>query len=411
MATQCSSCHHKLPNREHLVCTICNNIYDLECANVSVQHFYNTMTLSHKKKWKCKKCKTTNIPDSTPITNNTKSTQLNPNSSVRQYIGTPQSESNITIRKKVALSNRLESSDKFRETLHSSKSIENTELNMVSIDEIITSRLEENNTILSSDLKNIMKSEIDKAVEKIINNLKENLGQPINNIYKQNEKINTDIDQINTDIEQLTQENNKLKKELRELQIKMSNPGNYYDKLQNNSRKIVLYGFTEYNREHETDTYNRLLQTFQDIANINLVGYIDDIYRLGKKYNTNRPLVIELLSKKMVKYIINSSRYFYGTGLYISEYLDRDAQKEKMALREQMFLSRNRGNHAIIRNNQLFVDGKRINWQKKEKTIFETSNGEEHDNTVEFNNSQINLATNNNRISTFRTFRKNRSVL
>ncbi|XP_059049455.1 uncharacterized protein LOC131844558 [Achroia grisella] len=362
MATQCSSCHHKLPNREHLVCTICNNIYDLECANVSVQRFYNTMTLSHKKKWKCKKCKTTNIPDSTPITNNTKSTQLNPNSSVRQYIGTPQSESNITIRKKVALSNRLESSDKFRETLHSSKSIENTELNMVSIDEIITSRLEENNTILSSDLKNIMKSEIDKAVEKIINNLKENLG-------------------------------------------------NYYDKLQNNSRKIVLYGFTEYNREHETDAYNRLLQTFQDIANINLVGYIDDIYRLGKKYNTNRPLVIELLSKKMVKYIINSSRYFYGTGLYISEYLDRDAQKEKMALREQMFLSRNRGNHAIIRNNQLFVDGKRINWQKKEKTIFETSNGEEHDNTVEFNNSQINLATNNNRISTFRTFRKNRSVL
>lgn len=65
-----------------------------------------------------------------------------------------------------------------------------------------------------------------------------------------------------------------------------------------------------------------------------------------------------MLSKKMVKYIIKYSHHCHRSGISISVYLDKAAQRERKLLREQMFIARRNGHHAVIRINQLYIDGK-----------------------------------------------------
>lgn len=53
---KCSKCKRSLPNKEYLTCSKCKLSYDLDCADVTVQRFYNTLTGDHRKKWKCNPC-------------------------------------------------------------------------------------------------------------------------------------------------------------------------------------------------------------------------------------------------------------------------------------------------------------------------------------------------------------------
>lgn len=58
-AVICSGCTNDIDPRRHLLCSLCEDSYCLECANVSEQSYYNTLnTLNaeHKSKWKCPVC-------------------------------------------------------------------------------------------------------------------------------------------------------------------------------------------------------------------------------------------------------------------------------------------------------------------------------------------------------------------
>lgn len=135
-------------------------------------------------------------------------------------------------------------------------------------------------------------------------------------------------------------------------------------KIQRNltAKKIVLFGFPEYYKEPESVLYNRINETFRDILGVDLVGYIEATYRIGKyNDNKNRPLVIELLSKRMAKYITENSKYFQGTQISISDFLDENARKTRRYMREEMLKARRKGLHAVIRNNQLYIEGKNTN--------------------------------------------------
>ncbi|CAB3252345.1 unnamed protein product [Arctia plantaginis] len=72
----------------------------------------------------------------------------------------------------------------------------------------------------------------------------------------------------------------------------------------------------------------------------------------------SRPLVIELIIKRMVKYLLKNSQCFQGTGLFIAEFLDNTVRKERAQLREELFAARQKGLRAIIRNKQLYIKGK-----------------------------------------------------
>ncbi|CAG9784499.1 unnamed protein product [Diatraea saccharalis] len=52
----CNGCRSAIEDRRYLRCSNCQLFYDLVCANVSEQRFYNTMTVDHKAQWRCVLC-------------------------------------------------------------------------------------------------------------------------------------------------------------------------------------------------------------------------------------------------------------------------------------------------------------------------------------------------------------------
>lgn len=110
-------------------------------------------------------------------------------------------------------------------------------------------------------------------------------------------------------------------------------------------------------RENENELYMRIANVFRGILNVNIEGYIESLHRLGKRGN-RRPIVIELISKRMSQYILDNCRSFQGTGLAISRYLDTEGINKRRELIVLLQEARKQGKNAVIRNNTLLINGK-----------------------------------------------------
>jgi hypothetical protein len=410
MATVCAGCRNKIPNKTYLTCALCKEKYDLDCANVSIQRFCNTMTATHKKEWKCQACKC-----KTPKQNNSDTPIRSRDHDFTEPHATSPVTNNITLRKNPTPTSNDTINSENISMLGDTLCVDNyqtaerqTALTLENLSELITLRLSENNKSLLLDLQNTIQAEIEKA----INKLKQDIHQQANTMYKMNENITKDLEILHYEIENLKKEKEKLNSELYELNIKIQKeiPEKSVEKQYKsdaNQRKFVLYGFNEISRESERDLHYRLVQMFQEILNVNILGYIEDTHRIGKYNNKNRPLVIELLSKRMVKYITNNSRLFYGTNISVSDYLDKSEMEKRKAMREQMFISRRNGHYAIIRNNQLYIDGKNINWvYNKTNGLSDCSNNNKH--TIDVTPNHIDLPGSENANESNHPFRKSR---
>jgi hypothetical protein len=312
MASVCAGCHQKL-DRKKMTCAYCKNSYDLECANISIQRFLNTMTIEHKKTWKCQACNC-----KTPKTGNTDSCIRPPEKDSNEESDLNYNM-NVTIRNKTkGLINdstiNTENLSMLGDTISTETDTypeKSTEFILQHLSEIISSRLKENNKTIITDLQNTIQLEITKA----INKLKEDIYQETNKLSLQTVQNKSQIEDINIKIENLREENKKMKKHIDELNMKVCSniqtEYQYTPENVNNNKKIVIYGFIEYHRELNSDLHERILQMFHELFNINLNGYIEDIHRLGKYNNKihNRPIVIELLSKRLTKYILQNSNY------------------------------------------------------------------------------------------------------
>lgn len=360
----CTKCHQSLPNREYLTCLQCINTYDLECANVPSKRFYNTMTSEHKKKWKCQSCcKISKI-------GNTDSPMRLRDREIAQQQAPQTGKSNIITKQTgIILNDTTSSSDdlsilgdtinpeKVESTL---KTNYETELTLQNLSEIISLRLKENNKSIISELQNTIQIEINKAIKQI--------KEETCTLFEQNEQRKEDIGLINSEIEDMKRENEKLKMEIKQLERKITTTGINYTP-ESNKKKIVIYGLVEYNKEPEYHLYNRLVDIFRDICNVDLSGYIEETYRIGKFKNNTRPLVIELITKRMTRYLLENRDYFQGTGLSISDFLDQNARRDRQVMRDEMLAARKKGLHAVIRNNELYIEGKII----KKNEAYETS--------------------------------------
>lgn len=221
------------------------------------------------------------------------------------------------------------------------------------LEQILESKLEKNKASLLSELKTII---IDEITTEIMNQIQPNLKL----ISTEQQWLKDEIKTINMHIEQLQNENLKLQLELKNIQDNMhplkKEEGKWINQIVN-SKKIVLYGLKEDHWETEEEVTQRVIYAFQSVMNINLEEYIESLNRIGKKGYT-RPLVIELLSKKAVRYILQNKQYFRKTGLAVSEYLDEDQRKTRNHLRKILKEARNDGKHAVIINNRLIINGK-----------------------------------------------------
>lgn len=230
----------------------------------------------------------------------------------------------------------------------------NIPLSLEDFSKLLDSKLEKNNKSIVNDLKNTIQSEINNAIA----NLKENIYKSTNKLSEEQESLKINIINIKKRVEKLEAENEDLKKQLQKSQEQSSVQLPDIER----NKKIVLYGLTEYPDEPENYTHDRIINIFQDLLNVNLLGYVEDLKRLGRRLSSPkqkpRPLVIELISKKMTKYLLQNGRYFRNTGLAISEYLDDKSLQTRRSLQENLRSARLSGHHAVIRHNTLIINGK-----------------------------------------------------
>lgn len=188
-------------------------------------------------------------------------------------------------------------------------------------------------------------------------------GQKPEQIVNDNPSVKQKIEQtIDDNITYLEGRKAELKAEIQELQKAANHQKQTANQPINKSpdtdikKKIVLYGFEEHPWEDQNELYDRIVDAFQEILNIDLTGHIEDIQRIGKRRN-RRTILVELLSKNMTKQILQRAHYFKNTGITIVECLDEESREYRRKLIEILIISRREGHRAHILNNKLYIDG------------------------------------------------------
>ncbi|KAI5639938.1 hypothetical protein NE865_07667 [Phthorimaea operculella] len=204
-----------------------------------------------------------------------------------------------------------------------------------------------------------------------IKRLEETFSQKFSDLQTTQTNITARVSKMEKKIEDLEKERDKLQFSLQEISskitsqepIEISAPDyNQYE----NQKKFVLYGLNETHHEDEWSLIDQLQDMFRDLYNINISGFIETATRVGSKRSKRRPIVVELISKRMTKYIIDNTVYLKNTGLFISEYLDKSGRQNRKTMLNMMRNARKDGKHAVIINNKLIINGEE---QKVENNI------------------------------------------
>lgn len=391
----CEGCKQEIVDREKMKCHTCKQEYDLTCANVSEKR-YNLFfrPCNQPREWKCPNCvckqpKTKN--DNTPIRSSTLPlpvTELQTDTMNITMRRQPKhkientsfsiSLNDDTINPITPYSSTI-SEDNEQIINTSSSTIENTINENIMGDTLppedisnrltlqqVSELLSKNNQDLVEHLKSAIKLEIKQAVQIF----KSEITQHIDTLYCNKEKPNTNVKILEDTI---LKENSSIKEKLLKLELKHKEIRDELEAMKNkinseipikthkesdDNNKIVIYGIEEAYKETENLTHDLTMQVCLNLLNINLQGYIENIYRIGRKGH-RRPIMVELTSKKITQRILNLSRNLKHTQISINEYLDENGLKTRKDLIEELKKARKAGKYAVIRDNKLIIEEKR----------------------------------------------------
>lgn len=388
----CVACQQELPRegREFLKCSECNNCYDLTCGNVSERRFYGLMTPEHKKTWKCPPCLS-----KIPIPNKT-NLQFPPSIQSHSF------DQNVTIRKKTRnVSINVSSDDDSYNTVMNQSFSQSTQTDEYQIPpststetsataavtiENISNLLDTKLLTIEKSITKNLKQTIHKEIQLSIEKLRDDLTENTDILANEQQNIKENLTSIENKIQKLTAENLKLTQEIQDIAKNNTN-------LQlNEEDDKKIYGLPEKYNEQEEDLYEVATNIFQDIINIDINPYLDEIKRIGKK-GKRRPLTLELTSKRLKKYILQNSVFFKNTGLSISNFKSGDALDSRNHLIRKLKEARQNGKHAIIRSNKLFNEGQEYKEENQKETTMPVSIQITQD--VYNNQKNTNQATNN----------------
>ncbi|XP_063369679.1 uncharacterized protein LOC134658011 [Cydia amplana] len=327
---------------EMIKCTACGKHCHQSCLNMtSAYYMANHFTL--EKNWLCEMC------------NNVTRRPKNDNTPIRKPVAPNPNLNDTTMSVDDSVHDRTDTSPEPQNTLQTPPNLyprQESPITLENISKLLDFKLRENNQSILSDLKNTIQLEINKSIA----DLKTDITLRTNLITTEQTSIKSSIANIESKIKTLERKNTTLQQELNQLgqQINQKSQDTY----EHNSKIIVLHGLSEYRDEHEVDIENRIIYLCHDVLGIDLTGYIEDISRIGRNSRTTRPLKIELISKRMAKYILKNSWHFKNTGISISEYLTGKALEHRKLLISNLRLARQNGQHAVIRDDKLVVNGR-----------------------------------------------------
>lgn len=347
---KCVTCDKNITIGEGLKCKIktCERQYHIACLNITVAKYMGQKN-DYDNFWKCPDCenvtKRRNRSDNTPVrsAHSLANTSTSPDDSHLNY----QNILGDTINSNLEIISNPDANSLNR----------NVTLEQISI--LLDRKFKENRISLLAELEEKIELKISNALKVF----ELDVTKRTKLISTEQKNISSSIDKINKKLETLESENKKLTNEINTLQEKIKyqentegqndrNAWTYVD----NSKTIILYGLSERFNEDEYSLNERIINIFYDLYNVDLTGYIEETTRLGSR-GYRRPLKIELISKRMVRYLLRNSIYFKHTGLFVSEYLDRNALQERKVLKEELQNARKAGKYAVIKNNVLYIDG------------------------------------------------------
>lgn len=183
----CAGCHKQIPDKYFLLCCLCEEAYDIECANVSEKRFINTMTKERKNNWKCPLCcsKTAKTNNSnTPVRQiyddevNREVNEIKKRQQRRQAI-TPvrDDDSLIDIQGDTLIDDSAQKLNLDKNIVVVSR--EDNQVTLEQINTIIQQNLQLNNKSFITAIQNTIQKEIENALK----DLKTDFKQNIENIY------------------------------------------------------------------------------------------------------------------------------------------------------------------------------------------------------------------------------------
>lgn len=363
---KCLACVKAIENLEQLYCTQCNGCYHYQCVNIT-SAFYRENQPKLKANWICPLCgivtRRRRRNDNTPASpagmkqDECKLDDLNvsSDSDLSNLLGDTCIISTAPIINVLRADAHVDCAGESRNTPKSSE-FQSQRTNTITLDDfrtILHEKLEINKKEMLFEFKSLIQTEIKAAIE----NLKTEMIQRTNALSSEQKVIKKDLTNLGQKIISLESENSKLQEEIKCIQSQLKNPTNIENKKTDSTcKKIVLHGLQELNGETEYDLLERLCHIFRDIMNVNLDGYVEELRRIGKRGN-QRPLVIELISKQMTRYLLENRNFLLNTGLSITEYLDEQALKTRRNLINILREARRDGKHAVLRSNKLIING------------------------------------------------------
>lgn len=236
-----------------------------------------------------------------------------------------------------------------------------------------------------NSIKETWLSELKTTVETVIineiNKVKQELSKTTTAISQKQDQINKEIEKLNKIIINLKKENMQLQTEIQKINknIEINKNALPTGKCCEGSRdkKIILYGLEENRWEESGELYERVVCMFQDILNINIQGYVENMKRIGKK-GFRRPLEIEFMSKNLTRQLLQHRKYFKNTGLAVSEVLGEESLQKRKKLIETLIKARRDGHRANIIDDKLIINGRHYNPEPLDDNIINrtTTNAE-----------------------------------
>ncbi|KAH9635465.1 hypothetical protein HF086_015465 [Spodoptera exigua] len=326
----CEGCHQNIFNKEYIICKNCNQNYDLECANISRKRLSNIVDL--EKAWHCPSC----------IVKKPRRNNENILACSNATLNAISQDPNVTLRKPLLANQRssteLEHNDDssvyelstfdrsaFGDTITTLAGLPELErelapsITIEQIEQLLDKKLEKIQNKLVSLIKTEIKSFIQEEIKNNIATMNTEITNKLDSVTTVQCKQSTDIQNLTEKINNLERERARLSKDIEYLQNnhhQCNNKPSHNNN--NNAKKLVLYGLEEFNWETEDELYDRILYIFYDSMNICLEGHIDDLTRLGKR-GPRRPIVIELVSKQMTRYILQNKHLLRGSGVMVDE--------------------------------------------------------------------------------------------
>lgn len=368
----CAGCNQEIEARQIMKCYICKNEYDLTCANVSEKLYFLSFhpVNQQPREWKCPSCmckKPRNNDDNTPVKNIHVPTTEN-----KSENKSDDANSNITLRTKPQVSTnntsfpgflndtcestgeRTMDENLFGNTILSSQ-VEKTDM-ISKISELLDAKLSNSNSKIVREIKSEIKTLLHQEIQIAVKNLKLEIFKDIDTVKLEQEESNKHIEKLTGQIRIIEEQLSTLK---REIGNSVPTPSPKFETVPkcDHTKTIILYGLDQPNWEDENELFKRINYLFRDILDVNIDGYIEDLRRLGRS-GSKRPVAIELISRRMAKYIIDNKRHFRVAGLSLSYQLDEESLNQRKSLIRTLCEARKEGKHAIIRNNRLLINGK-----------------------------------------------------